>query len=72
MNHPLSDWIESHMSRAAFADLVKVKKSHLSLILQGKRGMSLDVAARIEAATSGEFTASRLLKEQKSLMSAAQ
>lgn len=64
-NHPLAQWIDSRMRDTEFAQQAGVSKSHLSLILQGKRGMSLDLAVRIEQITEGEFTAARLLHEQK-------
>lgn len=72
MNHPLAAWIDANTSRVEFARAIKINKSHLSLILQGKRGMSLKVAARIEAETGGEFTAGRLLQEQQAMMQSAE
>lgn len=70
-NHPLSQWIDERMTDADFARRVGVSKSHLSLILQGKRGLSLDLAVRIEEITEGEFPAARLLREQKTLTDSA-
>lgn len=52
------------MTDAEAARLLGVSKSHLSLILKGKRGISLDLAAKIEAMTAGEFTAVRLQRER--------
>lgn len=63
--HPLIDWIDARMSRAEFARRVETSEPHLSLILQRKRGVSLDLAVRIENETAGEFTAARLLREQQ-------
>lgn len=70
-NHPLSQWIDQRMTDAEFAGKVGISKSHLSLILQGKRGLSLDLAVRIEEITKGEFPAARLLREQKTITDAA-
>lgn len=70
-NHPLAPWIKERMPDAQFAKAAGISKSHLSLILQGKRGLSLDLAVRIEEITEGEFTAARLLKEQRTMMDAA-
>jgi plasmid maintenance system antidote protein VapI len=67
MAHPLAAWIDARMSRAAFADKVGASQSHLALLLQGKRGISLELAVQIEKTTAGEFTAARLLKVQKAM-----
>lgn len=64
-SHPLIDWIDARMSRSEFARQVETSEGHLSLVLQRKRGLSLDLAVRIENATAGEFTAARLLREQQ-------
>jgi antitoxin component HigA of HigAB toxin-antitoxin module len=37
--------------QAAFAKVVECSEPHLSLILSGKRGLSLELAARIERAS---------------------
>lgn len=71
-NRLLAKWIDENSSRLDFARKVEIGKSHLSLILQGKRGMSFDVATRIERVTKGAFTAARLMSDQKSLMGATQ
>ena len=46
----------------AFAEAVGVSEPHLSLILAGKRGVSWDVALRIERATG--IPASTLMLER--------
>jgi DNA-binding transcriptional regulator YdaS (Cro superfamily) len=51
------------MSRSAFADLIGISESHLSLVLQRKRGMSLDIAVRIERETEGAVTAAQMQRE---------
>lgn len=61
--HPLAAWIDARMPRAEFARKAGMSEPHLSQVLQRKRGLSLDVAVRIEAATEGEFTPARLLEE---------
>lgn len=53
------------MSRTDFASRVGTSKSHLALVLQRKRGLSLGLAVKIEEVTGGEFTAARLSDEQK-------
>ncbi len=65
MIHPLATWIDARMPRSEFAKKAGMSEPHLSQVLQRKRGLSLDVAVRIEAATDGEFTAARLHEEQK-------
>lgn len=65
MVHPLETWMKARMSQREFARLVGIHESHLSNVLQGKSGLSLDLAVRIEGITDGEFTAARLLHEQK-------
>lgn len=60
--HPLADWIDARMSRSAFAEKVGTSEPHLSLVLKRKRGISLELAIRIEDATDGEMTAAKLLE----------
>lgn len=69
--HPLAAWIDAWGSRREFARKVNCHETHLSNVLQGKKGLSLDLAVRIEEITGGEFTAARLLQEQKAMMEAA-
>lgn len=49
-------------TQSDFARAVGVSKSYLSLILAGKRGPSLRVAAAIEKETGGEVPAASLLR----------
>lgn len=69
----LAEWIDENVpSDAEFARRLGISKSHLSLILQGKRGMSADLQARIEIETGGLFTATRLQREQQAFKQAAE
>lgn len=61
----LAQWIDARMSDADAARELGISKSHLSLILKGQRGISLELAAKIETLTGGEFTALRLHQEQR-------
>lgn len=63
--HPLSAWIDARTTDADFARQAGISKSHLSLVLAGKRGLSLELAVRIEQITEGAFTAARLLELAK-------
>lgn len=63
--HPLADWIDARMSRSEFAERAGTSEPHLSLILQRKRGLSLDLAVRIEELTEGAITATRLHELQQ-------
>jgi transcriptional regulator with XRE-family HTH domain len=58
--HPLQSWIDQRMSQAEFARRAGMSQTHLTHMLQFKRGISLDLACRIEEITEGEFTAKRL------------
>lgn len=53
------------MSRREFARKVRCHETHLSNVLQGKSGMSVDLALRIEDEVAGEFAAVQLLRGQK-------
>ncbi|WP_291854790.1 hypothetical protein [Bradyrhizobium sp.] len=67
--HPLAEWIDANVgSDAEFARRLGISRGHLSSILQGKRGMSADLQARIEVETNGAFTGARLQRERKTLM----
>jgi len=54
--HPLAAWIESRsdISQAQFAANCDCSEGHLSLILAGKRGVSMKLARRFSDATGGE------------------
>ena len=51
--HPLSAWIARNTSQAKFAADAGCSESHLSLILQGKRGVSLKLAKKFSKTTGG-------------------
>lgn len=61
--HPLAAWIDGRTSQAAFADTVGCSESHLSLVLQRKRGVSLKLAQRFSGATGGEVPVEAFLWE---------
>jgi DNA-binding transcriptional regulator YdaS (Cro superfamily) len=60
----LAAWIDARMSRAAFARLVGMSPSHLSLVISGGRGVSLRQAVAIESATEGAITTAALLRQR--------
>lgn len=70
--HPLATWIDAKMKRAEFARIVGVSPSHLTLVLQDRRGLAMDVAFRIEKATEGEITAAYLNERPVSRTSASE
>jgi hypothetical protein len=55
-NHPLAIWIRNHpkFSQTTFCNYAGCSESHLSLIIQGKRGVSMKMAKRLSDATAGE------------------
>lgn len=53
--HPLARWIGAHMTKAEFSRRVGMSPSHLTLVLQRKRGVSLDIARKIEEVTGKEI-----------------
>lgn len=63
--HPLAEHLNrTGEAQASFARRVEVSEPHLSLIINGKRGASLDLAARIEKITKGKVKAVELLKRE--------
>ncbi len=63
--HPLVKFIEEKgYSRSEFARRAQMSESHLSLILAGKRGVSLGLAARIERATNQRVKALDMLPQE--------
>lgn len=54
--HPLAAWIEKNTSQAKFAADAGCSESHLSLILQRKRGISLPLAQKFSNATNGDVS----------------
>lgn len=64
--HPLDLWLqESPMTRTAFAESVSCSLPHLTLVAQGKRGVSLELALNIERKTNGAVTAEQLLRARQ-------
>lgn len=64
--HPLDIWLhESPLTRTKFAESVSCSLPHLTLIAQGKRGVSLELALNIERETNGAVTAEQLLKARQ-------
>ena len=50
--HPLKAWLENeNTTQAQFARDLRCSESHISDILKGKKGVSLDLAIKISAAT---------------------
>lgn len=60
----LTKWIDEKSTRSEFARRIDCSESHLSLILQGKRGVSYDTARNIEKATGGDIAAISLMAEK--------
>lgn len=60
----LDRWISKNSSRANFARTIGRRASYVTLLLQGKRGVSYDTAKIIENATGGAVTATDLLDEK--------
>lgn len=68
----LADYLrQNDITAAAFADLIGMSDSHLSLIMSGKRGASLAVVQRISAATEGAVTADDFLSPHEALKATA-
>lgn len=53
------------MTRTAFAESVSCSLPHLTLVAQGKRGVSLELALNIERKTNGAVTAEQLLRARQ-------
>lgn len=58
--HPLKAWIDENTTQVRFAREVACSEAHLSDILNGKKGVSLDLAVRISRATGGLVTVDAL------------
>ncbi len=54
--HPLAVWMDSHseITQAKFAADAGCSAPHLSLILKGERGVSMDLAKRLSDLTGGD------------------
>lgn len=64
--HPLKAWLEkAPINRTKFAESVDCSLPHLTLVSQGKRGVSLGLALNIERETAGAVTAEQLLKARQ-------
>lgn len=64
--HPLESWLEkTNVTRTDFAKSIGCSLPHLSLLSQGKRGASLEIALNIERETKGAVTAQQLLDARR-------
>lgn len=71
-SHPLKTWLSNApLKRGEFARCVGCSPAHLTLVTQGKRGVSLELALNIQRETNGEVTVEQLL-EAKQAAEAAQ
>jgi len=62
--HPLAEWMERHgRSQASLASSCECSSSHLSLILNGKRGASLPLALKLSRATDGDVPVEAFQRE---------
>ena len=63
--HPLALWIKhsGFNHQAEFCDFAGCSESHLSLIIQGKRGVSMKMAKRLSDATNGDVPIDAFLVE---------
>jgi transcriptional regulator with XRE-family HTH domain len=57
----LARYIREQTSQARLAREVECSETHLTLYLQGKRGLSITLARRISKATGGEVPVSALV-----------
>ena len=63
---PLEKWLKkSKKTRVAHARNVGCSPSHLTLVAQGKRGSSLELAFEIERETHGAVKAAQILKARQ-------
>ena len=62
MQHPLGKWLgKNRVKQADFARSIGCSEPHLSLVAQGKRGVSLELALSIERETHRGVTVEQLL-----------
>lgn len=59
----LADFIKGRTTQAEFARQVRCSQAHLSLILKGDRGPSINLAKRIREATGGAVPAEAFADE---------
>jgi DNA-binding transcriptional regulator YdaS (Cro superfamily) len=65
-SHPLESWLaNAPVKRGEFAKSVGCSPSHLTLVTQGKRGVSLELALSIERETGGAVTTKQLLEARR-------
>ena len=58
----VKDYIEKHnISQTDFANKVGISKTHVNLIIKGKRIPSVSLAKQIEILTKGKIRASEIL-----------
>jgi transcriptional regulator with XRE-family HTH domain len=60
----LARYIRENTSQAEFARDVKCSQTHLTLVLQGKRGVSVPLAKRMSAATGGTVPVNALVSSE--------
>jgi DNA-binding transcriptional regulator YdaS (Cro superfamily) len=61
-HHPLWKWLEnSGVKHVDFAKSVGCSEPHLSLVARGKRGVSLELAHKIESETDHAVTTEQLM-----------
>jgi transcriptional regulator with XRE-family HTH domain len=60
----LAKYIRENTTQAAFARGVNCSQTHLTLVLQGKRGVSVPLAKRMSAATGGTVPVNALVSSE--------
>jgi plasmid maintenance system antidote protein VapI len=60
----LAKFIRERTTQAQFARDVKCSQTHVTLVLQGKRGVSVPLAKRISAATGGTVPVHALVSSE--------
>jgi plasmid maintenance system antidote protein VapI len=61
--HPLKVWIDARTTQASFARKAGCSEPQLSAILNGRKGVSLDMAARLSRATGGDVPLEAFVRE---------
>lgn len=67
-NHPLSSWLREQdppLTQAWLAEKIGISQPHLTLALQGKRGLSLSAALSVERVTDGAVPAAAFVKRKE-------
>ena len=64
--HPLAVWLDEHedITQAKLAASAECSEPHLSLVLKGVRGVSMQLAKRLSDATGGAVTIEDFLVER--------